>query len=113
LKRTLGVAKKTAWYLNHRIRKAMSDVNADAIDRHRWRVDETYLGSRRRTHGIGAGNYRPFKQIILGAVERQGRLRMSVGYRQLQNQSQGVHRQGTLPTNARASTPMACPPTRA
>src|SRR6476660_1904833 len=26
LKRTLGVAKKTAWYLNHRIRKAMSEV---------------------------------------------------------------------------------------
>ena len=78
LKRTLGVAKKTAWYLNHRIRKAMSEVNASQLAG-TAEVDETYLGSKRRTHGIGRGNYRQFKQIVLGAVERGGRLRMSAG----------------------------------
>jgi transposase-like protein len=78
LKRTLGVAKKTAWYLNHRIRKAMSEVNAAQLTG-TVEVDETYLGSKRRTHGIGHGNYRAFKQIVLGAVERGGRLRMSAG----------------------------------
>ncbi len=78
LQRTMGVAKKTAWYLNHRIRKAMSDINPTPLTG-TVEVDETYLGSRRRTHGIGRGNYRAFKQIVLGAVERNGRLRMSAG----------------------------------
>jgi transposase-like protein len=80
LKRTLGVAKKTAWYLNHRIRKAMSDtVGTEPMLTGTVEVDETYLGSKRRTHGIGRGNYRQFKQIVLGAVERNGRLRLSAG----------------------------------
>jgi transposase-like protein len=78
LKRTLGVAKKTAWYLNHRIRKAMSEVDPTLLTG-TVECDETYLGSKRRTHGIGRGNYRGFKQIVLGAVERGGRLRMSAG----------------------------------
>jgi transposase-like protein len=78
LQRTMGVAKKTAWYLNHRIRKAMSEVNPTPLTG-TVEVDETYLGSKRRTHGIGQGNYRSFKQIVLGAVERDGRLRMSAG----------------------------------
>jgi transposase-like protein len=78
LKRTLGVAKKTAWYLNHRIRKAMSDVNASQLTG-TVEMDETYIGSKRNTHGIGRGNWRPLKQIIIGAVERNGRLRMTAG----------------------------------
>jgi len=78
LKRTLGIAKKTAWYLNHRIRKAMSEVNASKLTG-TVEMDETYIGSKRRSHGIGRGNWRPLKQIILGAVERNGRLRMSAG----------------------------------
>jgi transposase-like protein len=78
LMRTLGVAKKTAWYLNHRIRKAMSDAGESLLTG-TVEVDETYLGSRRRTRGTGTGNYRQLRQIVLGAVERNGRLRMSAG----------------------------------
>jgi len=78
LRRTLGVAQKTAWYLNHRIRKAMSEINQTQLTG-TVEMDETYLGSKRLTHGIGRGNYRHFKQIVLGAVERNGRLRMSAG----------------------------------
>lgn len=78
LRRTLGVAQKTAWYLNHRIRKAMSEVNPTLLTG-TVECDETYLGSRRHTRGTGRGNYRQFKQIVLGAVERNGRLRMSAG----------------------------------
>lgn len=78
LRRTLGVAQKTAWYMAHRIRKAMSEMHPSPLSG-TVEVDETYLGSRRRTHGIGRGNYRAFKQIVLGAVERNGRLRMSAG----------------------------------
>jgi transposase-like protein len=87
LRRTLGVAQKTAWYLNHRIRKAMSDVHPTPLTG-TVEVDETYLGSKRRTHGIGRGNYRQFKQIVLGAVERNGRLRMSAG---LDNKKASLH----------------------
>lgn len=79
LRRTLGVAQKTAWYLNHRIRQAMSQsadlktpLKGDVVE-----MDETYLGSKRNTHGIGQGNYREFKTVVLGAVERGGRLRLS------------------------------------
>jgi transposase-like protein len=79
MRRTLGVAQKTAWYLCHRIREAMIDVNPEPLTG-TVEVDETYLGSKRRTHGIGRGNYRQFKQIVLGAVERNGRLRMSAGF---------------------------------
>jgi transposase-like protein len=78
IRRTLGVAQKTAWYLCHRIRKAMSEVNATQLTG-TVEMDETYLGSKRRTRGIGQGNWRPFKQIVLGAVERNGRLRLSAG----------------------------------
>jgi transposase-like protein len=78
MRRTLGVAHKTAWYLCHRIREAMIDAHQTQLTG-TVEMDETYLGSKRRTHGIGTGHWRPFKQIILGAVERNGRLRMSAG----------------------------------
>src|SRR4051812_33542734 len=87
LRRTLGVAQKTAWYLNHRIRKAMTDATPTQLTG-TVEVDETYLGSKRRTHGIGRGNYRPFKQIVLGAVERNGRLRLSAG---IDNKKASLH----------------------
>ena len=88
LMRTLGVAKKTAWYLEHRIREAMIDRNPQPLMGPTVEVDETYLGSRRRTHGIGRGNYRQFKQIVLGVVERNGKLRMSAG---LDNKKASLH----------------------
>lgn len=78
LRRTLGVAQKTAWYLCHRIRKAMTDAAPTPLTG-TVEVDETYLGSKRRGRGMGRGNYRGFKQIVLGAVEREGRLRLSAG----------------------------------
>src|SRR4051812_18606640 len=43
LRRTLGVAQKTAWYLAHRIRKAMSEVNPTLLGGDVVEVDETYL----------------------------------------------------------------------
>src|SRR5437762_10999625 len=49
LKRTLGVAKKTAWYLNHRIRKAMTEANPTLLSGPTVEVDETYLGDRKST----------------------------------------------------------------
>src|SRR5712691_5465102 len=52
LKRTLGVAYKTAWYLCHRIRAAMKDANPTPLDGI-VEVDDTYVGGNRRHVGRG------------------------------------------------------------
>ena len=78
MKRTLGVAHKTAWYLCHRIRQAMADLNpkplAGTVE-----VDETYVGGRQR--GVGSGNYRDKLALVLGAVERGGEIRLTTAKR--------------------------------
>src|ERR1039458_5324333 len=49
LKRDLGTAYKTAWYLGHRIRKAMGliELADDAPFTGEVEADETYMGSKR------------------------------------------------------------------
>ena len=74
MKRTLGVAHKTAWYLCHRIRKAMTDARPRRLTG-TVEVDETYVGGKRR--GMGRG-YVGNKAMVMGAVQRGGNLRMKV-----------------------------------
>src|ERR1041385_2743788 len=45
LKRTLGVAYKTAWYLCHRIRSAMVEANPEPLEGV-IEADETYIGGK-------------------------------------------------------------------
>jgi transposase-like protein len=78
LTRTLGVAKKTAWYLNHRIREAMTEAQKAHLSG-TIEVDETYVGGQRRGHGRGRGNYLANKTMILAALERGGQIRMGTG----------------------------------
>ena len=72
LKRTLGVARKTAWYLCHRIREAMGNDPFDGptlvgvIE-----MDETMIGGKRR-----GKDWRENKTWVAGAVERGGRVRI-------------------------------------
>jgi transposase-like protein len=77
LKRTLGVSYKTAWYLCHRIRAAVADADNSLLSGI-VEVDETYVGGRRR--GVGRGN-RDNKTMVLGAIERGGKLRLKVDQR--------------------------------
>jgi len=73
MKRTLGVAHKTAWYLCHRIRQAMTDVERLPLSG-TVEVDETYIG------GKGKGfDWRERKMMVLGALERGGRIVMRTG----------------------------------
>jgi transposase-like protein len=72
LKRMLGVSYKTAWYLCHRIRAAMKDEGADMLSGV-VEIDETYVGGK--AVGRGAG-YKGNKTMVLGAVERGGRVRL-------------------------------------
>jgi transposase-like protein len=74
LKRCLGVAYRTAWYLSHRIRTAM----AQAIETPLTgivEVDETWIGGKRRNVKEG---YRGNKTMVVGAVQRGGDIRLQV-----------------------------------
>ena len=71
IKRTLGVSYKTAWYLCHRIRFAMTEVHKmldGTIE-----VDETYIGGRRLGKGCKAG--RDNKEPVIGIIQRDGDLK--------------------------------------
>jgi transposase-like protein len=74
IKRTLCIAYETAWYLCHRIRFAMREINAELL-RGVVEVDETYVGGKVR--GMGRG-YKVNKAIAIGAVQRGGKLRLQV-----------------------------------
>ena len=74
IKRTIGVSYKTAWYLCHRIRAAMTEVNAPKLGG-TVEVDETFVGGRRENVGHG---YKGNKAIVVGAVERGGEARLKV-----------------------------------
>jgi transposase-like protein len=72
--RTIKVSYKTAWYLCHRVRAAMREVSADLL-KGIVEVDETFVGGK--VHGRGGG-YRRNKAIVIGAVERDGDIRLQV-----------------------------------
>jgi len=74
MKRTLGIAYQTAWYLCHRIRAAMRDINSELL-RGIVEIDETYVGGKVR--GMGHG-YKGNKSIAIGAVQRGGKIRLQV-----------------------------------
>jgi len=78
MKRTLGVAMKTAWYLCHRIRESMNEMNPTPLEG-TIEVDETYIGGK--AHGVGRGNYRDSKAMVLAALQRKGDLRITTGQR--------------------------------
>ena len=74
MKRTLGVSYKTAWYLCHRIRAAMSLLNPPPLSG-TVEVDDTWVGGVQR--GVASGNI-VGKTLIVGAVERDGAIRLKV-----------------------------------
>jgi len=69
MKRTLGVGSyRTAWYLCHRIRAAMSDGAPNLLNGI-IEVDETWVGGKAKGFGHG---YKGNKALAVGAVERDG-----------------------------------------
>src|SRR5271166_4807219 len=76
LKRTLwGQHKgsyKTAWYLCHRIRAAMKEVDQPMLDG-TIEMDETYVGGKMRGRGSKAA--KAAKQVVIGIRQRDGDLR--------------------------------------
>ena len=87
LKRTLGVAMKTAWFMSHRIREAMREGGFGPLGGPGSIVeaDETYYGSKakenrrevRRETGKPYKHRSPLsdKRAVLGLIERGGKVR--------------------------------------
>jgi transposase-like protein len=72
IKRTLGISYKTAWYLCHRIRKAMSTAERLMLSG-KVEMDETYVGGR-PPKGSKRGRGTP-KEVVIGIRQRGGDLR--------------------------------------
>jgi len=75
VERQIGVTYKTAWRMCHEIRKYMAQVDGDEPlggEGVEVEVDETLIGGA--TTGKGRGNYRVNKTIVVGMVERGGKV---------------------------------------
>lgn len=87
LKRTLKVAYKTAWFLCHRIREAVKDVDHSELLSGIVECDEAFLGGvpanmhkakKAKLKKVEGTGYYDNKTIILGAVQRGGDVRLQV-----------------------------------
>jgi len=75
IQRTLGISYKTAWYLCHRIRAAMVEVEKQLLDG-TIEMDETYVGGKKRGNSYRGGpGPRADKEIVIGIRQRNGLLR--------------------------------------
>lgn len=74
LHRTLGITLKSAWFMSHRIREAMTETGAEPMGgagKH-VELDETFIG---RKHGMKVAPSVHHKRAVLSLVERGGRAR--------------------------------------
>lgn len=74
----IGVTQKTAWFMNHRIRFAMSNGSLENELNNVVEIDETYFGGKdknkhqsKRLGVTGTGS----KQAVFGMIERQGNVK--------------------------------------
>jgi len=77
MKRVLGVSYKTAWFLCHRIRAAMTEQNPAQLNG-TVECDETYIGGKLKGRGRGRGAYLQNKAIVIGVIQRGGKVRLQV-----------------------------------
>src|SRR5580692_2110462 len=74
MQRDLGIGGyKTAWYLNHRIREAMAEGTIPQLGGI-VEIDETYVGGKVTGKGVSYGRMQ--KQVVMGAIQRGGQLRL-------------------------------------
>jgi len=87
ISRDLGVTQKTAWFMLHRIRKAMQTESFGKFEKLSGEVeaDETSVGgkirnlhkrSRRKIQAANDGNWG--KTVVLGLLQRDGHVRAAV-----------------------------------
>lgn len=88
LARDIGVNRKTGWYLQMRIRKAMEEGGGHDLFNGIVEVDETYIGGAQRNHSKQKRQARresglnftgmQHKQAVIGLLERAGRIKLQV-----------------------------------
>lgn len=81
LHRTLGVTYKSAWFMAHRLRYAMTQKPMREKLQGKVEVDETFIGGKRRMYAKNSN-----KTIVVALVERNGEARAFVA----QNTGSGV-----------------------
>ena len=74
--RHIGCSYKTAWYLCHRIRNAMSEAESPKIGGPGKivEIDESFIGGKQRGKGLKAA--KDAKVMVLGLAERGGRIHL-------------------------------------
>jgi transposase len=75
LQRQLGVTYKCAWRMAHELRKLMTAADHGGSLTGHVEVDETWVGGANRKGGKGQGKRRSKKTLVMGMVERDGKLR--------------------------------------
>jgi hypothetical protein len=85
LGRSLGVTQKTAWFMLHRIRLAMQDDLTGGMLNGEIEIDESFIGGKarnmhkdRKMRAQKNGGQKGDKAIVLGILERKGRVRATV-----------------------------------
>jgi len=97
ISRTIAVSYKTAWYLCHRVRNAMTVDNPQPLSKI-VEVDETWVGGKRKNVGHG---YKGNKVIAAGAVQRDGEVRLEkVGSRDRETLHGFIHKHTAPDTEA-------------
>lgn len=84
--RVLGVTQKTAWFMLHRVRLAHRDHDDDDKLSDEVEVDETFVGGRmanmhkpKRQRLFKNGKFHETgKAVVMGVLERKGRIRAAV-----------------------------------
>src|SRR5207253_6295795 len=97
IERQTGVTYKTAWRMFHQIRKLLKDDTGPLSGQ--VEMDETYMGGRRK-YGTG----RPMrgdkkKTMVVGMVERGGRVKALVGESHTRKTLLGIAREYILPAS--------------
>src|SRR5256714_5024179 len=81
--RDLGITQKSAWFLNHRIRRAVHSGSLDKLSGE-IECDETFIGGKARNMHFGArkrritGTGTKDKTAVMGIMERGGKVRTVV-----------------------------------
>jgi transposase-like protein len=75
LHRMLGVTYKSAWFMAHRIRYAMSQEPLSSKLKGTVEVDETYVGGKRKGTKRGRPGIESHKAPVVSLVERKGKVR--------------------------------------
>jgi hypothetical protein len=74
LKKMLSISYTTAWYLCHRIRKAMEETNPTRLIGTK-EIDKSYIDGGCRH--VGSGNF-DHKSMVYGAIQRAGEVRLQI-----------------------------------